>query len=348
MGLLASQFDIADASAEGQHDPDRRNRAKAAIADAIATAGASSDLAGPALQEAVGLGILDAYINDEGIHALVIDSPTRVRLDRGNGLEDAEGSFSSARALTIVGRRLLARGGHDSSTAIGTVDLPGGATATVMLPPIAASGTVIELHRATSTDAPGLVARGVLNDAIVGTLSAAVQRGLGIVVVGSAEGTRTVLGALTTMTSENERVVAVNAPHVSGRPRVSLTTGQGTTIAELLRATGSMRCQRRVVDGVGAGDLFGVVGAASAVGHTFVGVNGAGASTLELGVGLGGVPKDAAFGFLGSAFRVMVIVGAVGSDVRVTELHELHDGASTRLFHWNGSDFAHEASLRDD
>ncbi|MFT5356911.1 MAG: pilus assembly protein CpaF [Polyangiales bacterium] len=345
---VATHFDTSEVSARSQLDKVRRSEAKAVIAQAFEGAGiAPSDaLAQAALQEAVGLGVLDAFLADESIEEILVDGPARVKIDKGQGLETSEASFSTAAALATVGRRLLAQGGHEPGTLVGVVDLPSGGTASVVLPPIAASGTIIEIRRVSLIRSEALVARGVLNTPIANMLTSAVNSGFGVVVVGPANASRDVLALLASAVPESERLVCIDAAQVSvGRSHVALTSGSGVSSSELVRQASRLRVDRLLVASVPVGDVFNVVGGAGGMGAAIIGVSaGGGIPTLELGVTLGGVPEGQTHGFLSSAVRLVVVVERVGQDARVVEVSELGAAGVSTLFHWNGSDFAAENS----
>lgn len=346
MTEVATHFDTSEASARSQLDKGRRAEAKAVIAKAFGAAGveASDDLAQAALQEAVGLGVLEAFLADSSVQEILVDGPSRLRVDKGQGLEASDASFSSAAALATVGRRLLARGGHETGTLVGVVNLPGGETASVVLPPIAASGTIIEIRRRREVAAESLVARGVLNTPIANMLTSAVNAGYGVVVLGPANASRDVLALLASAVPESERLVCVDAAQVPvGRSSVALTSGSGVSSSELVRQASRLRADRLLVASVPVSDVFNVVGGAGGMGAAIIGVSaGGGIPTLELGVRLGGVPDGATHGFLSSAVRVVVVVERVGQDARVVEVSELGAAGVSTLFHWNGSDFAAE------
>lgn len=346
MAEVATHFDTSETSARSQIDKGRRAKAEAVIAKAFDAAGVSrtDDLARAALHEAVGLGVLDSFLADGSIQEILVDGPSRVRVDRGQGLETSEASFSTAAAVATVGRRLLAQGGHEAGTLVGVVDLPSGGTASVVLPPIAASGTIIEIRRVGLVLTDALVERGVLNTPIANMLTSAVNSGHGVVVVGPSNASRDVLSLLASAVPESERLVCVDAAQVSvGRSHVALTSGSGVSSSELVRQASRLRADRLLVASVPVGDVFNVVGGAGGMGAAIIGVSaGGGIPTLELGVTLGGVPEGSTHGFLSSAVRVVVVVECVGPDARVVEVSELGAAGVSTLFHWNGSDFAAE------
>jgi len=267
MGRLAMSFPVADTSASAMHDSDRWSRAGDAINAALAAMASSEgfggasrdDLSTMALKEAVGLGALDSLVADENIAEIVVEGPGRVLADSGQGLELTGAGFSSAAALQVVALRLL--GGDDGSGSIRHATLAGGAHATVILPPVAVGGPVIEIRRGRrSAGLDALITRGMLDRGMADLLTRAVAAQVNIAVFGpAASGVSTVLGALASAIADGERVVLVEGQpdiRLDREQAVALHAAGSLTVGGLARQASGLRCDRLVVDDVGVADTL--------------------------------------------------------------------------------------------
>ena len=196
---------------------------------------------------------------------------------------------------------------------MGVVDLPGGGTASVVLPPLA-SGTIIEIRRGRPVPSDALVGRGVLNTAIANMLTSAVNSGHGVAVLGPTNATRDVLALLASAVPESERLVCVDAAQIPvGRARLALSSTSGLSGSELVRQATRLHADRLLVGSVSVSDLSAVVGAAGGMGSSIIGVSaGGGIPTLELGMRLGGIPEGSEHSFLSNTIRLVVVVERAG------------------------------------
>jgi len=250
-------------------------------------------LGNAAVREMVGLGALEDLLADDAIREIVVEGPRRIVVDRGEGLEPTEGVFTSAGAVVTVARRLVAQGGSvlEPGRFIHHTALPYGPHVTVVLPPIAIRGPIIEIRRmAESPGAAAMVGRGVLNQEILDLVRDAISARRTTAVLGPVgAGVTTLVGALTSLFAEQDRIVtAEDVPDLAiGREGVvSLGTGganSGVRLCDVVRQAGLMRADRIVVDdlrGTDACDVFSEL--AARPGGDLVGMHGQGPAGLEL------------------------------------------------------------------
>ena len=121
LSRLAQRMDIENVDPAAIKNQERWSAARAAIAETFlsmqtdGSVNAEIDMrqvAHIALHEAVGLGALDDVLSDESVRTVVVNGPSHVFVDRGEGLEAASMKFSSDRALRRVARRLAAESGQ--------------------------------------------------------------------------------------------------------------------------------------------------------------------------------------------------------------------------------------------
>lgn len=277
IGRLSLVFDVHNADAHALHDQERWAQAQSAVEAIVADLSGEraidgvdpGQLAGAALREAVGLGALEPLMSDASVREIVVEGPRRIVADYGNGLEPVDATFSSSTALMTIARRLVAQAGDflDPARPIHEATLPYGPHVTVVQPPVAVRGPVIEIRRTgRGLTADELVDRGTLSREMLDALKEAVEARKTIVVAGAVgSGVTTVLGALATLVEPRERLVtvedvpdlALDREHV-----VSLATGgpgSGVRLKDVLHQGARLRADRLVVDDVTGADLFEVL-----------------------------------------------------------------------------------------
>lgn len=366
MARVSQGFDVHDADPGSLHDTDRRGHAQSTIQQAIGSLrgqGAidgsvdASALADAALREAVGLGAIEPLLSDESVREIVVEGPGQVLADRGQGLEASGGSFSSASALVTVCRRLVAQAGEilEDHRLMHEVTLPYGPHVSIVLPPIAVRGPIVEIRRtAPGSSADELASSGVMSAAMLDVLTRAVEARRNIAVVGTTgSGVTTVLGALASLGDPQERIVSVEeVPDLSIDKEhvISLSTGgpgSGLRLSDIVRQAGRMRADRLVVDDVSGADAFDVLTAVAARGDgNFVGLH---CATNEDAVGTiqmlarltSRADEDALAELIARAVHVVVQVAATPDGRRVVGVLEVSgaDGGSVQtssLFVYDG------------
>ncbi len=360
MARLGGRFPLTDTGAAGLDDTSRWAQAKQLIEQIMGELVAEGILEAPhdglasqALREAVGLGALEAVLARAGVRELVVEGPEKVLVDEGKGLAETDLAFSSAAMLTVLARRLAARGGATNLEApVLKGFLPEGGQVTVVQAPLAVGGPFIEVRRqAQGPRLEGLVDQGVLDIEMADVLEAAVEARRNVVVLGpSGSAVTTVLGALASRAKAEERMVVVApTPDVAVRRDHVLRLSVGdASFATVLREALQLRAERFVVDGVGAGDGHGALLAlATRGGGALMGVHGAtdddATASLRLYAKLGGLADDAARALVARGVDLVVQVGATAEGPRVLRITELGGSngelRALDLFRFTGSGF---------
>lgn len=275
---VSHSFDVHEADPASLHDQDRWGEAQHAIERALGDLGSEGQLppgtdreavAGSALREAVGLGALEPLLSDDSVREIVVEGPNKIVADFGRGLEPVRGGFSSVDAVITVARRLIGQAGErvDPTRAIYETALPYGPHVTVVLPPVAVRGPVIEIRRMGRTPtAETLVELGWMNEDMLEMLREAVRGRRNVMVAGAVgAGVTTLLGALAGLTEEHERIVTVedvpdlniDREHVIGLG-ASSANGKMNFRAVLNQAS-KLRADRLVVDDVRGEEAWDVL-----------------------------------------------------------------------------------------
>jgi pilus assembly protein CpaF len=232
--------------------------------------------------------------------------------------------------------------------------LPYGPHVTVILPPVAIRGPIIEIRRMMpGVAADAMVAQGVLNQEILDLVRDAISARRTVAVLGPVgAGVTTLIGALTSLFAEQDRIVtAEDVPDLAlGRDGVvSLGTGgagSGVRLRDVVRQAGMMRADRIVVDDLRGADTSDVLGELAArPGGDLVGIHGQGPASLELvrQARLGSHGANGSAAELVARAVQLVLEVERGEDgahrvVRVTEITGSEDGEinAQELFRYDG------------
>jgi pilus assembly protein CpaF len=334
---------LHDSRAQILDDAPRHDEARRAVEAALRDAGVDGDagLAEAALAEAVGLGAFSALLADDGISEIVVEGPDRVLVDRGAGLVPSEASFSSATMLAVCARRLVARSGGNAEGAVLQGWLPEGGFVTVLLPPIAIGGPIVEVRKGVGPTLDTLVARGALSEAGAAVLRSAVEARRNVVVLGVSDaGVSEVLAAIAASIDPSERLVAVSAGSPLDLPNVIALVGggaSGTSLGAVAQQAARLRADHLLVDGVCDGDALAVIAAVGAHGGGgFVGVHAPTAAepgqVLTLLARLSGrATEETAAALVADAVHVVVQVERGESGARVGSIVEIDGADGTKV-----------------
>jgi pilus assembly protein CpaF len=292
MDRVGQVFDVHNADPRALFDEDRRASAKSAIDAAMAELEGEGLLEGTvdrawlaaaAVREAVGLGDLEPLMANENVREIVVEGPGRFLADLGAGLQPVDGRFSSTAAAMTVARRLVGQAGEtlDPDVPVHEAALPHGPHVTVVQPPVAVRGPVIEIRRmAPGHSLEDLVNLGALSTEMHELLARAVAAERHIVVMGPVgSGVTSLVGALACLAPEHERILAVEAlPDLSiAREHVvSLSVGSSgkVRLRDLIQQAALLRCDRLVIDDLrGAEVLDALAALASRQGGGILGVH---------------------------------------------------------------------------
>jgi pilus assembly protein CpaF len=300
-----------------------------------------------AIAEAVGLGPLDRLLANRSVREVVVDGPTRILADLGGGLSPVSSFFSDDSAVLVVAQRLLHRAGRklDDNTAVQEARLPSGGFMQLLLPPLSAKGPLVTVRcppRAQSSP-ESQVTEGVLSTEMLAFLRAAVHQRKNILVLGAmGSGVSTLLGMLTMLTPDHERVVTIeNAPSGSLLNARTLPLSRHArpelTLEEFLRYASRLRHDRLVIDDVSGADALAALSAAAASPGVILGMHAPTPQTALLQLDLFaqaaiGGGRTSLAPLLASALNVLVHVAATSEGTRrIQSISELKSGKDKAL-----------------
>ena len=166
------------------------------------------------MNELFGLGPLEALLRDPAISDILVNSASRVYIERNGKLEETSVVFKDNRHLLNIIERIVSTVGRriDESSPMVDARLTDGSRVNAIIPPLAIDGPVLSIRR-FRTDRLGahdLVARESLTQPMLEFLEAAVANRLNIIVSGgTGAGKTTLLNVLSGFISGHERIVTI-------------------------------------------------------------------------------------------------------------------------------------------
>lgn len=209
-----------------------------------------------------GLGPLQPLADHPHITDILVNNPTSVWADTGNGLTKTPITFTNEQHVRELATRLATHCGRrlDDQTPYVDAYLPGRIRLHAVIPPITQAGTSISLRFPAHTPLTltDLATRNALPTTWTHLLTTAITTKTNIVVTGgTGTGKTTLLNALLATCNPQERLITVedtpelhpNQPNtVALTTRVANTEGKGTvTLGDLIRQALRMRPDRIVV-----------------------------------------------------------------------------------------------------
>jgi pilus assembly protein CpaF len=214
------------------------------------------------LNEAVGLGPLERFIEEDSITEIMVNNHKEIFLERAGRLVNSGESFSSDQAVLSVIERIITPLGRriDESSPMVDARLKDGSRVNAIIPPLAIKGPSLTIRkfakqRLTFKD---IIKYGSINHAMVEFLKVCVEQRKNIVVSGgTGSGKTTLLNVLSNFIPDSERIITVEdaaelrlyQPNlVSLEAKPANLEGRGAiTIRELVKNTLRMRPDRIVV-----------------------------------------------------------------------------------------------------
>ncbi|HKY90201.1 MAG TPA: CpaF family protein [Nevskiaceae bacterium] len=215
-----------------------------------------------ARDELMGLGPIQALVDDDTVNDIVVNGPNRVFIERDGKLSTATVRFvNDAHVLRVIQRILSPIGRRvDESTPMVDARLPDGSRVNAIIPPIALDGPCVSIRkfRKSALKAEDLVRTGSVSQAALDYLKARVHGRTNLVVIGgTGSGKTTFLNLLSQWIPPTERIITVedaaelrlNHEHVvrlETRPP-NLEGARAVTARDLVRNALRMRPDRIIV-----------------------------------------------------------------------------------------------------
>lgn len=234
------------------------------------------DLVQSLRQDLVGAGPLEPLLREPGVTDVIVNGPTDVWVDRGEGLQRTDVRFASDADVRRLAQRLAATAGRRLDEASPFVDarMPDGSRLHCVIAPIATAGTLVSLripHRVAFT-LEELIARGSIDESGAQWLREIIAGRLAFLICGgTGSGKTTILSTLLGLVPQHERIVIVEdstelAPDhghcVSMQARPANVEGAGVvTLRDLVRQALRMRPDRIVVGEVRGAEVVDLLGA---------------------------------------------------------------------------------------
>lgn len=317
-----------------------------------AAAGAQPEvapLAGSAEVEAavdalVGLGPLEALVNDPEVSDVLVNAYDDVWVERAGVLEQSDITFRSEDELIALVRRLLTPLGLRLDTASPAVDarLPDGSRLHAIIPPASVDGTVVAIRRFSPavSDMEALVRHGAITTEGAAVLTDAVASRKNILVAGATgAGKTTILNVLAASVGDTDRIVTIEDAaelNISGHvirleAHPANVEGAGeVTMRSLLRHALRLRPDRIIVGevrGPEALDMIQALNTGHAGSMSTIHANGA-AEALDRLAMLAAmaperVPESALARQIAAAVDVVVFIARKGSVRTIETIHRL-------------------------
>ena len=227
-------------------------------------------------REFLGAGILEPLLSQPEITDILVNGPSHVWIDRGNGLERMPLTFTSDHEIRALAQRLASHAGRRLDDAHPFIDvrMESGTRLHAAIAPIAIDGTVLSLRlpRRQPFSLAQLVERKAIDQSGSMWLQALIDSRLSFLISGgTGSGKTTILSALLGLVPANERIVIVedstelnpDHPHVVRlQSRIANIEGAGAIeMRDLVRQTLRMRPDRIVVGEVRGAEVVELLSA---------------------------------------------------------------------------------------
>jgi pilus assembly protein CpaF len=232
------------------------------------------------MDEAFGLGPLQAPLNDPTVSDILVNGPSEVYLERHGRLEKSDILFADDAHLMAVIQRIAARVGRrvDEMSPMVDARLPDGSRVNAIIPPLSLNGPVLSIRRfGVRLTGKDLIENGSIPVEMMKLLAGAVEGRISILVSGgTGTGKTTLLNALSAFIPGDERLVTIEdtaelklqQPHVvclETRP-ANLEGAGEVRQRELVRNSLRMRPDRIIIGEVRGPEALDMIQAMS-TGH---------------------------------------------------------------------------------
>lgn len=265
---LTRYIDLRRVRLDDLQEDELRDRMQAWIHEILtALGGLPPGLDGEALtretiDEAIGLGPLEALLRDDTVTEIMVNSPVEIWFERQGRLARTTACFSDQRAVLTAIERIVAPLGRriDESSPMVDARLRDGSRVNAVIPPLALKGPSITIRKFSKTPLKGadLIRYGSLDARMLQFLEQVVAHRQNLVISGgTGSGKTTLLNLLAGFIPAGERVITVEDAAELQLPQPNLVAlearpanqeGRGAvTIRDLVRNCLRMRPDRIVV-----------------------------------------------------------------------------------------------------
>ncbi len=228
-------------------------------------------LAGELVDDILGLGPLEALLEDETITDIMVNGPERTFVERRGKVSLANIRFRDATHLANICQRIAAAVGRRVDEASPMVDarLKDGSRVNIVFPPLALDGPYVSIRKfgRRSIDFAKLIEYRALTAPVARVLEIAAQARLNVIISGgTGSGKTTLMNAMSRTIDAGERIVTVEdaaelqlqQPHVVRlETRPASLEGRGEiTQRDLVRNALRMRPDRIIIGEVRSGEAF--------------------------------------------------------------------------------------------
>jgi pilus assembly protein CpaF len=229
------------------------------------------NLAGDLVHDMLGLGPLEALLEDDLIADIMVNGPFSVYVERRGKMEPSPARFRDVAHLSNVCQRIAAGVGRriDESSPMVDARLKDGSRVNIVFPPLALDGPYLSIRKFSkkSIDFARLIELGAMTPPVARVLEIAGRCRLNVIISGgTGAGKTTLLNAMSRMIDPGERIVTVEdaaelqlqQPHVVRmETRPPSLEGRGeVTQRDLMRNALRMRPDRIIIGEVRSDEAF--------------------------------------------------------------------------------------------
>ncbi len=221
--------------------------------------------------EVMGLGPLEALLNDPGVTEVMVNGPKQVFVEQGGKIKLSDVRFRDEEAVMQVVEKIVSAIGRHVDEASPMVDarLKDGSRVNIIIPPLSLVGPVITIRKFSKTPftVHDLINFGSLTPRMASFLEACVKGNLNMMVAGgTGSGKTTLLNVLSGYIPSDQRIVTIeDAAELQLKQQHCITLesrpanleGRGEiTIRDLVKNTLRMRPDRIIVGEVRSGEAL--------------------------------------------------------------------------------------------